>query len=576
SFYTNDFVYSGNTSVKLRLSENWNGYWLYSKNAIIPSSNVMITAMIKNPTSLSGFSNVQVDLYDALNNLIKTNWGIGINAISANSDWTKYSWNFSVNSSVHYIIVRMEEYSFAGTSNDWIYVDDVKMYNVKNITVVSGINSYQVTNETAISGWTNEPIISTGLNCFNNYSYNIKAKDNVNNEGAISLNSSLIYPISFLSGCNGANGFCVNSQKCYVPFNCTGFDCQFGNCNDAGINGNYCQVELCNSIGYSFVNYETVNGCDCTETGTCADGYCQEGDVCNYGLTCSNNPPYGWLKEGSCDAINTCLGDCAEGTCTYKLGVVCSEIGCGDGVNHNPDESSIYCTGCSQEWMGSACCGDDGAESFANEGVNNPCCYGGNSWSNYERTASLLCYNGLMYDCNDQVSDSFSLNSNTGDSKGDLTCSQNNTWTGVTESYSISSIETQSKIIYFESGTNAENGLSFNISNPSLEYQTYALELFYTQGYSHFSETKTNTMEITVAPKSTKTIYLDVYPTIVGEIMYTLSASNINNPDEYFVRQFSINIVMPIREETGEIIYSADELTIFDLIVSFLNKIFFR
>jgi hypothetical protein len=175
-----------------------------------------------------------------------------------------------------------------------------------------------------------------------------------------------------------------------------------------------------------------------------------------------------------------------------------------------------------------------------------------------------------MYDCNNQVSDNFLINLNTGDSKGEFTCSENNTWAGILTSYATSYIETQNQILYIESGSNAQKGLSFDIINPSNDYQIYDLELQYNIGYSHFSETKTDEQSVTVPPKSAKTVYIDIFPTVVGEIIYTLTAPNMN------IEHFSVTVVMPVGEETGEIIYSADEFTIFDLIVTFLNKIFFR
>jgi concanavalin A-like lectin/glucanase superfamily protein/uncharacterized protein DUF2341 len=446
---------------------------------------------------------------------------------------------------------------------------------IDNTTIISGVNSYQINGTTGTSGWTNSAIIDSSLECFSNYSYHIKAKDNANNIGLLSSFSTPTYPISYIGGCAGVDGFCIDSQKCYVPFNCSGFDCVNTNCDGGENNSNICVAELCNINGYSLINHETINGCNCVSTGTCDEGYCENDNTCNYDLSCTS---YGWTGQ-ECSLITECVGDCTIGTCNYSLGGNCSASGCsGGGSVHDPDEAMSYCTGCSQEWIGgSACCGDDGDdEYFNNEGVDNFCCYNGSVWSNYEKQESLLCYNGLMYDCNNQITHSFPINSNTGDSKGELTCSQNNNWTGQSESYSVSTIETQNKIIYFESGTKLLNGLSFNITNPSIDYQSYSLNLYYTQGYSHFSQTKTNTQTIIIPPTSTKIIYIDVYPTIVGEILYTLSASNINNPDEYFVRQFSIQIVMPLREETGEIIYSLDEFTIFDFIVSFLNKIFFN
>jgi len=484
-------------------------------------------------------------------------------------EWQRYCYSFVQS-------LDPTDIEFANQNiNNYVYIDDVEIFKLESTTIVSGVNSYQINGTTGVSGWTNSAIIDSSLNCFNNYSYSVKAKDNSNNIGLVSQASNPIYPISFISGCSGADGFCASNYKCYMPLNCSGFDCINNDCNGEGINNNFCVSELCDINGYSYINDEIINGCNCSETETCSLGYCQKDTTCNYGLTCSQS---GWSgQQCSTSGVSGCVGDCALGNCNYSLGSGCSELGCGEGSNyHDPDEAMQYCTGCEQEWIGSDCCGDDGNEYFTNEGINNPCCYNGSSWSSYERQNSLLCYNGLMYDCNSQVSDGFSINSNTGDSKGLLTCSQYNNWSGQSEAYSVSIIETQSKVMYFESGSSAINGLSFNITNPLLDYQTYDLELYYTQGYSHFSQTQTSKQTITISPKSTKTIYIDVYPTVVGEILYTLSVSNTNNPLEYFVRQFSITVIMPIVQENGQTIYSADEVTVFDLIVSFLNKIFFN
>jgi hypothetical protein len=98
--------------------------------------------------------------------------------------------------------------------------------------------------------------------------------------------------------------------------------------------------------------------------------------------------------------------------------------------------------------------------------------------------------------------------------------------------------------------------------------------LSYDLGYSHFTATETDSFTVTLPPLSNFTNYIDVFPVITGEVTYTLTMTNVDNPGDYSVEQFSI-VVVPASEEGGGFsVISFDEVSIFELLVKFLNQLF--
>jgi hypothetical protein len=96
-----------------------------------------------------------------------------------------------------------------------------------------------------------------------------------------------------------------------------------------------------------------------------------------------------------------------------------------------------YCMGsnCGYWWMPTAsqCCGNDPGEDIEQPGVGNTCCYNGGAMLTDDSSDSILCRDGELYDCNNQVSDDSGLAGSitTNGSVGGLAgkwCTARNSW----------------------------------------------------------------------------------------------------------------------------------------------------
>jgi len=123
------------------------------------------------------------------------------------------------------------------------------------------------------------------------------------------------------------------------------------------------------------------------------------------------------------------------------------------------------------------------------------------------------------------------------------------------------------------SGQSYIGAVKFKIYNPSSAPQVYKFDLTYDRGYAHFTNTKTKNMQAIVQGFENSTNYIDIYPVISGTMTLTLTMTNLNNPDEVTINQFSVNIVANPPSNKIFDVYSLDEVTIFEILVNFLNKI---
>lgn len=135
-----------------------------------------------------------------------------------------------------------------------------------------------------------------------------------------------------------------------------------------------------------------------------------DNQTCYYGNAVCN--------DGSYDNSTSCQLSCANGwtwcctsESTYVTDVSCDAVSGCQATNHDRDESQAYCEestrGCtSYTWFSgvSQCCGDDlSSDNFEDPGQGNDCCYQGQVIQHGTAYQSLFCWNGELYDCNNQV-----------------------------------------------------------------------------------------------------------------------------------------------------------------------------
>ncbi len=194
----------------------------------------------------------------------------------------------------------------------------------------------------------------------------------------------------------------------------------------------YVQCERC--LDGSFVTNITLIG-NGVLLGSGSVRNCYYGDIiCNVNSAQngSNASVYGWgyvdnqtcyygdavCNDGSYANSTSCQLSCANGwtwccvdDSTYVTDVACNATSGCEATNHDRDESSTYCEessrGCTAYiWLSGVdqCCGDDGTnDDFENPGAGNSCCYDGQVILHGSSYQYLFCWNGELYDCNNNV-----------------------------------------------------------------------------------------------------------------------------------------------------------------------------
>ena len=156
---------------------------------------------------------------------------------------------------------------------------------------------------------------------------------------------------------------------------------------------------ICNLNSVQNGSNATVFGWGHVDNQTCyyGDATCSDGSYSNSAncqLSCAN----GWTW-------------CCVDDSTYVTDVACNETSGCEAVNHDRDDSSTYCEestrGCTPySWLSGVnqCCGDDGVtDDFENPGAGNSCCYNGQVILHGNSYQYLFCWNGELYDCNNNV-----------------------------------------------------------------------------------------------------------------------------------------------------------------------------
>ena len=250
-------------------------------------------------------------------------------------------------------------------------------------------------------------------------------------------------------------GFCDGSGNCDYADQCTfcGPDFCLGTCG-SGHDG--CVYHLMGCAEDDCYDHPVDTDLDevyCTGCalswgigGEIAASTCCGDDAREYALSCndsSDNGDCGFDMEACCDFVVDCVddsGSCVDADKCDLFGVGGKKSYCDSGTWEDPDETSAYCTayGCGYDWLDDSaigenthCCGDDPGEDFEQStGADRICCYNASALESNSSVNSILCRNGLLYDCNGIAADDSDLASHkaTGDAVGPNYCQPDNTW----------------------------------------------------------------------------------------------------------------------------------------------------
>lgn len=233
-------------------------------------------------------------------------------------------------------------------------------------------------------------------------------------------------------GQDACTGDCAGTDGCtYNLKGCEAGEC-FDRAQDNDSNELYCtQCNLQWGLGGN-VAATTCCGDDPGEFVRTCDDRSQNGGCGNDTTACCAHADACVDDQGQCMAAGECAVLGAKGQKSY----------CNAGTWADPDASKAYCTadGCGFTWLGQAdpsnrCCGDAPGEDFNQaEGPGRSCCYNGAEVRSGGTSGALLCFNGLMYNCNGKVTDASGKAQTKAscDKVGGLYCTSGNTWSATT------------------------------------------------------------------------------------------------------------------------------------------------
>ena len=213
--------------------------------------------------------------------------------------------------------------------------------------------------------------------------------------------------------------------------------CEDGDCTST-LYTDYCVDDLVYEYGADGAGITGPYEFDCRDYGI---DYCNDSRYLYLDIWgCQGEP--GWCFNDE-DIPVDCGVDACEGTCgSGENGCMWHEKGCADAAcfddDHDADEAEAYCVaGCAEEWLAngtgtnSSCCGDDEGEDFEQtEDTDRQCCYNAAVMASLDTVASILCYDGQLYDCNDAADDDSGVAEvvSTGGVVDGLECKADDTW----------------------------------------------------------------------------------------------------------------------------------------------------
>ncbi len=274
------------------------------------------------------------------------------------------------------------------------------------------------------------------------------AYDCAANEYDFCLDENLLYRADY--ACIGEPGYCqflgnalvqdcsIGGDACDAPELCgtTLNGCGYieRSCSSAECQANLFDVdssrEYCTSCGLQWALGGEVAPLDC-----CGDDTLEIVRLCT---DQSDNGDCGWDTLACCYYETDCVdhnGNCVDSNTCTGFGTSGQKSYCVEGSWKDLDVTREYCEadGCGFTWVEdvSKCCGDDPGEDFEQpETEGSGCCYNGEILESGVSSGSVLCLDGLLYDCNGAAADDSELSAHipTCGRYAGLFCSGTNTW----------------------------------------------------------------------------------------------------------------------------------------------------
>ena len=255
----------------------------------------------------------------------------------------------------------------------------------------------------------------------------------------------------FAQDCSTGESRASCNEGTWVPLDC-GTDLCRGDCGSSANGCNFISM-ICQSGSCGENTHDPDEGqAFCTGCalawnlgGEVAANACCGDDLNEYARSCDEAPSTGVCNASvtaCCDMKIDCLdhdGTCLAGGACHEAGSANKKIYCDAGTWRDPDGNSAHCTasGCGFNWLSHAgasgtCCGDDPGEDWEQApGTGRSCCYNGTLLTSGASSASILCHDGQLYNCNNAIEDHGGLatHKDTCEQVGSHFCSTENTWT---------------------------------------------------------------------------------------------------------------------------------------------------
>ncbi len=229
--------------------------------------------------------------------------------------------------------------------------------------------------------------------------------------------------------CDGSEFYCITCNGVFQqnPFTTCEYDCGAApECDDdfSGTESDLVPGLCCMGDCTSDDSIET---CNCSSTGTCGSGYCEDENTCYYHVSCGL---LGWeTPDVPCDSSDYCSGPCPGPTCMWSERDCDHNDGCVEGIQHELDSGQSYCDGClgSGNWSSvySCCKGDDTSDDCTVDSNCEDSC--GETILVVDRacTSNCECNTGTSYVCD---ASNYCDTRNCGETFGTYYCWDNGGW----------------------------------------------------------------------------------------------------------------------------------------------------
>ncbi|PIO00515.1 hypothetical protein COT72_00365, partial [archaeon CG10_big_fil_rev_8_21_14_0_10_43_11] len=376
SFDTTE-VYTGGYSLKQTTSAS-NKYFGsdFTIGTHLDASSTYVMQCMVNTSLSAGYARLHVEQQGSF---------VSYDQVSGYHEWVPIKTVFTTGASGN---IRLLAYTL-GTATGDVYWDNCRLYHVESETLLTGLDKYEVDETTANPGATDGYSIATtsytdsGLSCFNQYTYRVRANDTAGNYGSYSSTASA-YPVDYLSCTSGggSSGYCWTGTSCYSPSNCPTPEttsCSAGTSTCCTASSTIWEGVGCSGSGAAGTSYDrdtTQARCESTASG--CSGYTWDSvltnvanqQCCGDDTTSDNN--YGVDTSGSPDVCHYCnAGSAGTSSCYENQGCDLN----GQLLTQNTDSACTEGTGCYCYYA--EACASSGYTAPSSAALSRSCDYGG-------------------------------------------------------------------------------------------------------------------------------------------------------------------------------------------------------